>query len=94
MNRLYSRSSFFGGVDRHCQQCGRYMVLGLDDRREDARYCSPRCRQRAYVARKRARSARSAALAPRRRQRLQRRFPAHSTHAAELDAQQIKTRPG
>ena len=59
MNRLHSRSSFFGGVDRHCQQCGKYMVLGLDDRREDARYCSPRCRQRAYVARKRARSARS-----------------------------------
>jgi len=46
MNRLYARSTMFGGTDRACAHCGSRMVIGLDDRRSDARYCSPRCRGR------------------------------------------------
>jgi hypothetical protein len=38
--------------DRFCEGCGGLLVIGLDDRREDARFCKNACRQRAYRARK------------------------------------------
>jgi hypothetical protein len=51
MDHIYAREPLFGGRGRRCQQCGGPLI-GLDDRREDARYCSAACRQRAYRARR------------------------------------------
>jgi len=37
---------------RRCEQCGEQVSFMMwDYRRADARYCSARCRQRAYLAR-------------------------------------------
>jgi predicted nucleic acid-binding Zn ribbon protein len=53
-----ARATYRSPERRRCEQCGEPVSQMMwDYRREDARYCSHRCRQRAYVARKRARSA-------------------------------------
>jgi hypothetical protein len=48
MDRIYARSTLFGGTDRQCEQCGERIVCGLDERRADAKFCSTRCRVAAH----------------------------------------------